>query len=174
MNWDAIGAVSEGLGALAVFVTLVYLAIQVNQTRREVRRAANRARTDAARQHNLMFALDERWTRAYTKASVNLLEATGKERSPDAFGRELVSTGGLTMEEAAAVERGLLATWLLQTQIIEDIDQLSDGQRKEVLRFIRIAYDGTYPISQLWYQQRKQTLNPDLVNRIDELLVQPA
>lgn len=31
MNWDAVSAVAEILGAIAVFVTLVYLAIQVRQ-----------------------------------------------------------------------------------------------------------------------------------------------
>jgi hypothetical protein len=29
VNWDAIGAVGEILGAFAVFVSLVYLAVQV-------------------------------------------------------------------------------------------------------------------------------------------------
>src|SRR5262245_36650020 len=29
MNWEAIGAVSEALGAVAVFITLVYLALQI-------------------------------------------------------------------------------------------------------------------------------------------------
>ena len=29
MNWDAIGALSEAIGALAVVVTLAYLATQV-------------------------------------------------------------------------------------------------------------------------------------------------
>ena len=31
MNWDAIGAVGEVLGALAVVLTLAYLAIQIRQ-----------------------------------------------------------------------------------------------------------------------------------------------
>ena len=31
MNWQAIGAVGEILGAIAVFVTLVYLALQIRQ-----------------------------------------------------------------------------------------------------------------------------------------------
>ena len=175
MNWEAVGAVSEGLGALAVFVTLVYLAMQVSQTRREVQRAANRARTDAARQHNLTFALDERWTKVYLKASVGLSEAQASaERAPDAFLADLMTKGGITFEEAMAVDRGLLATWLLQTQIVEDIDELSEGQRVEVLRFLRAAYDGTYPVSRLWYDNRKQNLNPDLVRLIDRLLAQPV
>ncbi len=32
MNWDAIGAVGEILGAIAVLATLGYLAIQIRQT----------------------------------------------------------------------------------------------------------------------------------------------
>jgi hypothetical protein len=32
MNWDALGAISELLGAIAVFATLAYLAVQVRQS----------------------------------------------------------------------------------------------------------------------------------------------
>ena len=31
MNWEALGAIAELLGALAVFLTLAYLTIQVRQ-----------------------------------------------------------------------------------------------------------------------------------------------
>ena len=34
MNWDALGAIAELLGAIAVFLTLAYLAIQVKQNAR--------------------------------------------------------------------------------------------------------------------------------------------
>jgi hypothetical protein len=40
MNWDAIGAIAELLGALAVFLTLIYLAIQTKNNTRAVRSAA--------------------------------------------------------------------------------------------------------------------------------------
>ena len=33
MNWDAIGAVGEVLGATVVFITLVYLAMQVKSAK---------------------------------------------------------------------------------------------------------------------------------------------
>ncbi|MEM7099014.1 MAG: hypothetical protein AAF541_12205 [Pseudomonadota bacterium] len=43
MNWDAIGAVGEVLGAVGVIVTLVYLALQIRQnsltTRAEIRQS---------------------------------------------------------------------------------------------------------------------------------------
>jgi hypothetical protein len=32
MNWDALGAIAELLGAIAVFGTLIYLAIQIRQS----------------------------------------------------------------------------------------------------------------------------------------------
>jgi len=37
MNWEAIGAVGEILGALAVLITLVYLALQVRQNTQQVK-----------------------------------------------------------------------------------------------------------------------------------------
>jgi len=37
MNWDAIGAIGEMIGAVAVVITLVYLAIQVRQDTKSVR-----------------------------------------------------------------------------------------------------------------------------------------
>ncbi|MBL4820521.1 MAG: hypothetical protein JKY98_05960 [Gammaproteobacteria bacterium] len=40
MNWDAIGALSELLGAFAVFITLVYLAMQMKHTAAETRDAS--------------------------------------------------------------------------------------------------------------------------------------
>ena len=43
MNWEAIGAVGEIVGALAVLVTLIYLAVQVRHTRRAQQADAIRA-----------------------------------------------------------------------------------------------------------------------------------
>jgi hypothetical protein len=40
MNWEAIGAVGETVGALAVLVTLVYLAMQIRQNTKSVQAAA--------------------------------------------------------------------------------------------------------------------------------------
>ena len=37
MNWDAIGAIAESVGALGVIVSLIYLALQVRQNTKQVR-----------------------------------------------------------------------------------------------------------------------------------------
>jgi hypothetical protein len=41
MNWEAIGAVGEILGALAVVATLVYLSVQIRQNTRMMQREAH-------------------------------------------------------------------------------------------------------------------------------------
>ena len=40
MNWNAVGAIGEVLGALAVLITLVYLALQVRQNTKAMKRTA--------------------------------------------------------------------------------------------------------------------------------------
>lgn len=40
MNWEAIGAVGEIVGAITVFLTLVYLAIQIRQNTKAVQASA--------------------------------------------------------------------------------------------------------------------------------------
>ena len=58
MNWDAIGAIAELLGAIAVFATLVYLTVQVRQSAKAIEQqyqfsAAQimQARTDTVMQY---------------------------------------------------------------------------------------------------------------------------
>ncbi|MEQ8692993.1 MAG: hypothetical protein RIC89_19425 [Pseudomonadales bacterium] len=51
MNWDAIGAIGEVVGALAVVISLVYLALQIRQNSRQVEeqiRGLQRQAFDAA------------------------------------------------------------------------------------------------------------------------------
>jgi hypothetical protein len=50
MNWNAIGAVGEIVGSLAVLITLVYLAIQVRHVRRQTMLASYQHTIDASNQ----------------------------------------------------------------------------------------------------------------------------
>ena len=40
MNWDALGAMAEAIGALLVIASLVYLSIQVRQSNKEAEASA--------------------------------------------------------------------------------------------------------------------------------------
>ena len=55
MNWDAIGAIGEIVGAVAVFVTLVYLAIQIRQNTAQSRASSHHAISDSLNQLNILF-----------------------------------------------------------------------------------------------------------------------
>ena len=59
MNWEAIGATGEIIGALVVFLTLVYLALQIRQNTHATRAASHHAVTDALNQLNLALAENE-------------------------------------------------------------------------------------------------------------------
>ncbi len=58
MNWDAIGAVAEILGAGAVFLSLLYLAIQTRQNTRALRSAAFHQVRDSFSQVSLAMMHD--------------------------------------------------------------------------------------------------------------------
>ena len=58
MNWEAIGAIGESLGAIAVFITLGYLALQVQFARKEIGRSISQTRAEALRTVTLARAND--------------------------------------------------------------------------------------------------------------------
>ena len=67
MNWDAIGAVGETVGALAVVISLVYLATQIRNQNREAKISSVHEITEAFRQAITSFQDAQRAT-VYTKA----------------------------------------------------------------------------------------------------------
>jgi len=48
MNWEALGAIGEIVGAVAVVVTLVYLAVQIRQNTRSAKVCSNQLIDSAA------------------------------------------------------------------------------------------------------------------------------
>ena len=64
MNWEAIGAVGEVLGAIGVVVTLGYLAVQIRHNTRSVRAARLLGIASGWRAHNQQM-LDPAVSRAY-------------------------------------------------------------------------------------------------------------
>ena len=72
MNWDAVGAIAESLGAVAVLATLVYLSVQVRHARAEQRNATLESRTDALREMHLSVATSPSLAAAFVKAEEGL------------------------------------------------------------------------------------------------------
>ena len=58
INWDAIGAIAEILGATAVFVSLIYLAVQTRQNTRALRSGAFQQVRDSFSNVSMAMAQD--------------------------------------------------------------------------------------------------------------------
>ena len=65
MNWEAIGAVGEVVGGVAVIVSLLYLAIQIRQNSRMLKATALSATTEAYLSFNTLLASDPAAARVF-------------------------------------------------------------------------------------------------------------
>ena len=59
MNWEAVGAIAELLGAIGVIISLVYLAIQIRQNTRSSRAATFQAVVSDAQRINALVIENE-------------------------------------------------------------------------------------------------------------------
>ena len=94
MSWEEVGAISQVLGSVAVFITLGYLAAQVRHARDEVRRSVTQPRAEMVRQQFITLATDVGLNSLYARAHI----ALGTQPNP--FSTEMINRAGLTREEA--------------------------------------------------------------------------
>ncbi len=71
MNWDAIGALSEVVGAIGILITLIYLAIQIRQNTKIVQTEYIQRLTDSFNQVNFLIASDDRMAQIMRKGRTN-------------------------------------------------------------------------------------------------------
>jgi len=69
MNWDAIGAIGEVIGAMAVVLSLIYLATQVHVSNRLARAEAWRTPNSDLNALNASFATDPIYRAAFYKVA---------------------------------------------------------------------------------------------------------
>ena len=65
MNWEAIGAIGEVIGGVAVIVSLLYLAIQIRQNSRMLKATALSATTEAYLSFNMLLGSDPEAARVF-------------------------------------------------------------------------------------------------------------
>ncbi len=68
MNWEAVGAVGELLGAIGVIASLFYLASQIRRNSESVEAATARALTDATQMRLLAAAQNRTLAEGFNKA----------------------------------------------------------------------------------------------------------
>ena len=165
MNWEALGAVGEILGSIAVLFTLVYLSFQVKHARSEFRNSIAQQRFDTHRSltmeavHNddlagIMNALEEAWS-----PEMDRLE-------------ELEEAANLTSVEKRKFREYQKAWHIYRVQTIAEIEQLSEDQRR--------AFDTTTGhlyskgVTALWYKWTSKNLpfrDGKTYEYIDELVL---
>ena len=81
MNWDAVGALGQVVGAFAVVLTLVYLAAQVRQNTRGMRRVATAEATAAFREWGQHIIADTSMRQVYIKGLRGLENLSEDEKA---------------------------------------------------------------------------------------------
>jgi hypothetical protein len=162
MNWEALGAIGETLGALAVFVTLGYLAVQVRHARSDSRRALSQNRGEGIRD---LFAqgTDERINRLSVKAN------TALGAPPPPFVAALMDQAGLTREEATVLFQHHVAWWNYTLQIVPNIDEMSAIEQHQFDRGVTGRHGGV-GIGRLFYESVAPLAHPDVVRYIENVL----
>lgn len=147
MNWDAIGAIAETVGAIGVIASLVYLAAQIRQNSRIGRLNAHQAISDSiARSMDPIFT-DPELHRIWRKAGEHPEELTSEER--ERFGMFLYSLFGT----------------FYNAHLFADLDSAIHGRYERLVdRYL------SSPAVRAWWQRQAQTFDPAFVRIIEERL----
>ncbi|MEQ8693880.1 MAG: hypothetical protein RIC85_00935 [Gammaproteobacteria bacterium] len=154
MNWDAIGAVGEIVGALAVVVSLIYLASQIRQSTAEERRQA-------------LLATVSNFVQKYE-------DATATPERAKVFRTGLNDMHALPLDERGqfhslmvGIAVGFIATWRLNAeQMIVD-----DDYRAMESTFIGIF---RCPGTKQWWAEMRSYFPEDYVRFVDGAVSSPT
>ena len=81
MNWDAIGAIGEVVGAIAVVATLIYLSLQVRSAQRDAQTSNFHRIADSFNDLNRMIAGDPNLADLFNRGMVDLSSLDATERT---------------------------------------------------------------------------------------------
>lgn len=147
MNWDAISAIAEAIAAVAVIVSLLYLAIQVNQNTRALKNQG----LQSARER---FLLD-------------IDQATGTQIDAEIFRNGLNDFNSLTPAEQGCfhskmhtITHAFHHAWDLNK------DMLLPDHELEAMRNLTVSYL-IAPGAQQWWAVHKSVPPLEIVNYLD-------
>ena len=143
MNWEAIGAVGEVLGSIAVLATLVYLAVQVRHARSEYVRSISQTRYATIREVISEPMRNPDLLRILVKAD-QVMVSDPKTLS------ELEAIGDFTGEESRLLNIYCASDWLYRVETIENLDHISQDQKVAFDRSTKRLYGAG--VGKLWYE----------------------
>jgi hypothetical protein len=163
MNWDAIGAIGQAIGAFV----LIAVFVQVRHARNEMRRSILEERYNAGRELYLARSSNERLLQIRSKANATLLNV------PMPILQALMDKAGLTFAEAETVLWDQIAWWTHVKTGIAFMDE-TPSDRSWFEAGIRALYSRE-ALGRFWYQHMKDTeLDPDTVKYVDSVIARPG
>ena len=161
-----LGNYGEFFGAIAVFVTLMYLATQVRHTSEQTRLALSQNRTEANRAL-ISLGLQDKILEASVKADLAF--------SPTTFGALdwLMSKAELSQEDASRVLMLYIAYWNYVVQIVPVVESLGKSERQLFDSFIRNRFRSPSAHGELYQQWTKPAnVAPQVVAYVDAILAE--
>jgi len=150
MNWDAIGALGEILGATAVVVSLVYVAIQIRQNTNETKMQRTQSLIQANSDVNSQMADNKELADVFQAAVLDYRNLSGSEQ---------MRFGALAF---SAFNRYSFA-----------YHQFLDGQLKEIFWDVierELLVFLSLPGAHAWWEKDKTRFLPDFVSHMDALM----
>ena len=160
MNWEAIGALGEIVGALAVVLTLAYLAIQVRHAKEAAADTNRLERSKGVRDMMLASAADS-----------GLRENLTKGLQLSDYYDEIASNLNMSSDEAASFDWAMLYWFWLHWGQYASTTKESDV---EELRNVISGFYRNPGVRVCWEKSpwARPVLEKDFVNFVDEILAQ--
>ena len=151
MNWEAIGAIGEIVGALGVIATLAYLAVQVRQSSHQIERSieASRVATDDAVSRG--FDQWREWS-------------VGNKEVAALFIRGMDDIESLDEADRLRFNFILAAFGWLAWQVWR-AERLLGNPNAQILRHLLL-----HPGGRVWYVSHREFFPPDFRSAVDQVL----
>lgn len=150
MNWEAIGAASEMIGAVAVVVSLIYLAVQIRQGTQSIQSSTHQSNT----------ALFSSMFSQLADPEVAAAYAVGLTGSPDIKPRQYT--------QFFLICRGLFVSF--ENQFFQFQQGMLDadvyrGYERSICQQL-LAFRGF----RIWWKQSRNVFSPQFIEYVDQLI----
>ena len=149
MNWEALGAIGELVGAAAVLATLVYLALQMRQNTRAVRIAARTTLQEAFSSVGDLLAHSPQLAELYLKGCMDY--------------RALSRTDRLRFS-------GILQNYLFSIEMLDQ--QASEGMVETTTLIERLRPLFEQPGVRDWWSQNSKLFRPTFVRTVEGVIAE--
>jgi hypothetical protein len=148
VNWEAIGAIGELLSATAVFVTLIYVAFQVRNARKELQHNVLNSRDVATRELLLETIRNPLLGAAIAESDFSFRE------KPNPVLQHIKEVTSWSDEKTATFVNYQTAYWFHRVEVVREVSELTPAQKQDFDLNITFSYsDG---LGNVWWEEWKK------------------